>query len=146
MPFVSVTRLHLRSVRFVPVFLVYALRSSRQARNAPGYIEGWTGNEWPFGFWTATCWSDLTAMRTFRNGDPHLTAMRRLLHWCDEASFVHWEQEGRHVPQPAEAYRRMAEAGTLSKVDHPSPRQQAGRTVGDLPPGRPGPLPAASPE
>ena len=143
MPVVSVTRLHLRSLRFVPSFLVYTVRASLQVRRAPGYLGGWGSNEWPFGFWTATTWSDLAALRAFRNGEPHLTAMRKLLHWCDEASFTHWVQDRRDVPTPAEAYRRLAEAGSVSKVAHPSPRQQAGRTVGDAPPTRPGPIPAA---
>ena len=143
MPVVSITRLHIRSIRFVPGFLVYTVRSSLKVRRARGYLGGWGSSEWPFGFWTATCWIDVAAMRAFRNGEPHLTAMRKLLHWCDEASFTHWEQDGREVPVPAEAYRRLADGGTVSKVARPSPRQQAGRTVGDAPPRHPGPIASA---
>jgi hypothetical protein len=143
MPVIAVTRLHIRSLRFVPGFLVYTVRSSMQVRRARGYVGGWGSNEWPLGFWTATCWNDSASMRAFRNGEPHLTAMRKLLHWCDEASFVHWEQDDQTVPDPAEAYRRLAEGGTLSKVANPSERQQAGRTVGSEPPRRAGPIPPA---
>jgi hypothetical protein len=82
-------------------------------------------------------------MRAFRKGEPHLIAMRKLMHWCDEASFVHWEQDGHDVPEPDETFRRLAERGTLSKVANPSPRQQAGRTVGAAPPRRPGRMPPA---
>ena len=142
MPLVSVTRLHLRSIRFVPMFLMYTLRSARQAQRAPGYRGGWGSNEWPLGFWTATCWADIGAMRAFRNGQPHLTAMRKLLHWCDEASFAHWEQDNTVLPDAAEAYRRLASDGRLSKVAYPSERHRAGQTIGTDPPRRGGPIPA----
>jgi hypothetical protein len=138
---VSVTRLHIRALRFLPMFLIHTLRSVRQVQRAPGYLGGWGSNEWPRGFWTATCWEDVASMRAFRNGEPHLTAMRKLLHWCDEASFAHWEQESPDLPDPAAAYRELAERGTLSKVANPSPRQRAGGTVGNKPPGRAGPFP-----
>ena len=143
MPIVSVTRLHLRSLRFVPSFLIIAIRSSMQARKAAGYLGGWTATEWPFGFWTSTWWSDADALRAFRNGEPHLTAMRKLLGWCDEASYTHWDEREPRMIEPAEAHRRLAEGGTLSKVVHPSPRQQAGRTAGNSPPRWPGAVPPA---
>ena len=141
MPLVAVTRLHLSSVRFLPMFLVYTIRSARQAQRAIGYRGGWGSNEWPLGFWTATCWADMAAMRTFRNGQPHLTAMRKLLHWCDEASFVHWEQDSSVLPDAAEAYRRLGAEGQLSKVTHPSDRHRAGQTIGTAQPRTGGSLP-----
>jgi hypothetical protein len=45
MPFVPVTCLHLRSLRFVPSFLIIAIRSPMQARPASGYLGGRTANE-----------------------------------------------------------------------------------------------------
>ena len=134
---VSVTRLQLRSLRFLPIFFVYSLRSIRQARNAGGFVSGWTASEWPLAFWTATTWRSMDAMRGYRNAAPHLQAMRKLLDWCDEASFVHWEEADAQPPAPADAYERMRTSGSVSKVRQPSPRQAAGRTVGDRPPARP---------
>ena len=57
----------------------------------------------------------------------HMKAMPKLLDWCDEASYVHWQQEGAELPSWAEAHRRMVTDGTLSKVKHPSPAQTAGK-------------------
>ena len=134
MPFVSVTRLRLRSFRFLPQFVYYTLRSTVQLQRAPGFLQGWLGNEFPFCFWTATTWTSQDAMRRFRNGSPHLEAMKKLLHWCDEASFAHWEQPEPDVAGPDTAFRRIATEGKISKVLHPSPRHAAGHTAGTAPP------------
>lgn len=136
MPLISVTRLQIRSARFMPLFLVYTFRSMRQVTRSTGFIQGWTANEWPWGFWTVTSWSDVDAMRAYRNSEPHLTAMRKLLHWCDEASYTHWQQDGPEPPAPQDAYRRVRDEGKVSKVKYPSARQAAGRTTGAAAPTR----------
>ena len=130
MPIVSVTRLHLASIWSLPAFLVYTTRSSRQARRSPGFITGWLSNDSEWGFWTSTVWESADAMRAFRNSDHHLKAMPKLLRWCDEGAFVHWEQQDDGVPNPASAYERLRRDGKVSKVDAPSARQQTGATVG----------------
>ncbi len=80
-------------------------------------------------------------MLAFRNEPPHRHAMKRLLHWCDEASYVHWEQEGTDLPDSPAAYHRLAESGTLSKVHNPSLRQREGTRVGAVPPRKGNPIP-----
>jgi hypothetical protein len=137
MPFVSVTRLHLASVWSFPGFLVYTLASSRQARRSPGFITGWLTNDSEWAFWTSTVWQSADAMRAFRNSGVHRKAMPKLLHWCDEASFAHWEQATDIPPVPDVAYDRLAREGKLSKVAAPSARHQAGERVGRVKP-RPG--------
>ena len=134
MPIVSITRLHLRGARFFPSFLLYSFRSTGQVRRAAGFRAGWLGHDDQWGFWTATVWDSAEAMRDYRNAPPHLTAMKKLLHWCDEASYTHWEAEGIEPPDGETAFRRLREAGRLSKVLNPSERQRAGRTVGDSSP------------
>jgi hypothetical protein len=46
--------------------------------------------------------------------------MPHLMHWCDEASVAHWEQEELTLPSWEEADRRMRESGRISKVTNPS--------------------------
>ena len=136
MPVVSLTRLHVVSRWSMPAFLYYAYVSGRQARRAAGFLTGWLGNDDEWGFWTSTVWESLDAMRTFRNSGVHLKAMPKLLRWCDEASFVHWEQAGAAAPGMADAYDRLSREGKLSKVRTPSARQAAGGTVGHHAPRR----------
>jgi len=137
MPVVSVTRLHLGSFLSFPAFLFYTLASSKQARRSPGFAGGWLTTDAEWAFWTSTVWETLEAMRAFRNSGTHMKAMPKLLRWCDEASFVHWEQDGYIAPAPEVAYERLARDGKLSKVNAPSRRQQEGARTGLAKP-RPG--------
>src|SRR5579862_9124677 len=128
---VSVTRLHIRGVRFLPPSLIAALRATLQAQRAAGCVSGMTGNESAIGYWTVTGWDSLHAMQAFRNSGVHLRTMRRLLDWCDEAAFARWESPERRLPDAVEAHRQLATLGHLSKVAHPSSRHAAGSAVSD---------------
>jgi len=66
-------------------------------------------------------------MNAFRITLPHRDAMPKLLEWCDEAAVVHRNQESAELPDWETAVRRIAESGRLSKVNHPSADQRAGR-------------------
>lgn len=130
MALISVTRLHLRSWRFFPVFLFHTLRSAGQAKRAAGFLDGALGTDGDGGFWTVTVWRDEHAMRAYRTSGAHLKAMPHLLHWCDEAAVAHWSQETGELPDAARAFARMRDEGRPSKVHHPSARHTDGRTVG----------------
>jgi heme-degrading monooxygenase HmoA len=130
MPVVSVTRLHLPSRWQVPRFMFHSLRSIAQVRRAPGYLGGWTASDSENGFWTATVWASMEAMRAFRNSGAHLKAMPKLLHLSDQASFTHFDQDGADAPTADAAYERLMRDGRLSKVNAPSPQHLAGEKVG----------------
>src|SRR5689334_12264818 len=134
MPFVSVTRLHLASRWSFPRFVFYALSSSKQARRSRGFLTGWVSNDGKLGLWTVTVWESLEAMRAFRNSGVHMKAMPKLLGWCDEASFVHWEQREAGAPGIDAAFDRLSREGKLSKVNNPSARHRAGHAVSDARP------------
>jgi hypothetical protein len=123
MPFVSITRLRVRSFRYLPVFLIGAFRSARQAKNAPGNLAVSLLSDSNFTFWTRTLWSDERSMRAFMLVGAHRRIMPRLLQWCDEAAVAHWLQESPEAPSWQEAYRRLQQEGRASKVDHPSAAQ-----------------------
>ena len=87
MIFVSLTRLRVRSTRFVPIFLLYTFRARRQVKKAPGFQKGGLLADRSWTFWTMTAWDTQEDMRQFMTTGAHKKAMPRLLHWCDEASF-----------------------------------------------------------
>jgi hypothetical protein len=129
MAVVSITRLRLRSMRFLPGFVRHTWSSTRQLRSAGGFVEGRFATELPYAYWTMTVWTDLAAMHRFRDTGAHRVAMRKLLDWCDEAGFVHWESDEARVPAIAEAHERLATSGRTSKVRHPSPAHIAGKAA-----------------
>jgi hypothetical protein len=127
MPLVAVTRLRIRSYRFLVPFAWQAWRSFRQAKHAAGSLGVKVRTTGSLAFWTLTAWQDDAAMHTYRIARPHRDAMPKLLEWCDEAAVAHWHQESTALPGWDAAERRLAESGRLSKVNHPSVDQQAGR-------------------
>lgn len=124
MPVVSVTRLRVRSFRYMVPFIFFALRSSRQAKAAQGNLGVSLLNDANKAFWTCTVWTTEEAMKSFMLSGPHRKAMPRLLDWCDEAALVHWAQEGKQKPDWQEAHRRLQQEGRRSKVRHPSAAQE----------------------
>jgi len=127
MPLIAVTRLRIRSIRFLVPFAWHTWRSFRQARHAPGSLGARLRKAEGFAFWTTTMWHDESAMNAYRITPPHRQAMPHLLEWCDEAAVVHWNQELPVWPDWETAERRMAQSGCPSKVNHPSNDQRAGR-------------------
>ena len=127
MPFVSVTRLRLRSAKYVPRFFWYAMRSAVQAKRTPGNIGSRFLNDSHLTFWTLTAWRDEASMRAFMMSGAHRKVMPKLLDWCDEAALGHWIQDAAELPDWKEAHRRIVTEGRLSKVRHPSADQQAHR-------------------
>jgi len=125
MTFVSVTRLRVRSLVYLPQFVWRTVQIVRQTERADGFWGGRILREARNAFWTMTAWEDAAAMNAFRVAGAHRGAMPKLLDWCDEASIVRWDQETSELPPWLEVHRRMAKEGRPSKVNHPSAAQLA---------------------
>lgn len=132
--FLSVTRLRVRSPRYLLPFFWYSLRSAHQARRSPGNVATDLLRDRHGGYWTRSVWTDERSMRAFMTSGSHRGVMPRLLDWCSEAAVVHWEQESPTPPAWAEAHRRLVTEGRASKVRHPSAAQAS---LGYPPPDRP---------
>jgi hypothetical protein len=122
MIFVSLTRLRIRSIRFVPLFALHAFRSIQQVKMAPGFQGGAVLPDRDWAYWTMTAWDSQENMRRFMATGSHKAAMPHLLFWCDEASVAHWEQAETSLPSWPEVDKRMREEGRVSKVLNPSPQ------------------------
>ena len=120
MPVVSITRLRVRSWRYLPAFAFQTLRIARQAARADGSLRVKLLRNSGNTFWTGTTWSSEASMKAFMLAPPHGPTMRKLLDWCDEASLVHWTQEADALPSWQDAHQRLQRDGRPSKVRHPS--------------------------
>jgi len=127
MPVVSVTRLRVRSLFFLPAFILTSIRISKQAQTAEGNLGVKLLRDKRNAFWTCTCWNSEESMKAFMLDGAHGLAMRKLLNWCDEAALAHWSQETEEMPTWADAHRNLLRRGRTSKVHHPSAAQKAFR-------------------
>jgi hypothetical protein len=98
MTFVSLTRLRIRSFRFVPLFALQTWRTLRQIRSARGFRTGAILADRSWTFWTMTTWDSEESMRQFMVSGSHKTAMPHLVEWCDEASVAYRTQPEAPVP------------------------------------------------
>jgi hypothetical protein len=122
---VSVTRLRVRSWKFLPQFLFHALRSAWQVKKASG-VQSATllRADWRT-YWTRTIWTDEAAMKKFMISGNHRLAMPTLVKICDEASVGRWNQNDSTPPSWSEVHRRMQLEGRPSKVNNPTVAQRA---------------------
>jgi heme-degrading monooxygenase HmoA len=106
-------------------FIFYAVRTSRQAKNAQGNLAVSLFRDAHNTFWTRTVWTSESAVKAYMLAEPHRKVMRRLAEWCDEAAVARWEQQTSEAPDWHEAHRRLQTDGRRSKVNHPSPAHES---------------------
>lgn len=129
---ISITRLRVRSIYYMPVFLLHAMRTMSQAQKTEGVLGVETRFEKTNVVWTKTVWNDESTMKKYRGSGAHQIAMRMLSELCNEASVARWQQLDACLPTWEEAHRRMLNEGKLSKVKHPSPLHASGRTAPEI--------------
>jgi len=123
MYFISLTRLRVRSVIYLPRFLSTNEASIKAIKKLDGFIAGKELIDKSLTFWTITVWESEKAMKAFRNNEPHKYAMRRLPDWCNEGSYMHWLQEDTTMPAWPQLHHKMITEGKITKVRYPSPQQ-----------------------
>lgn len=122
MSFLVVTRLRLRDPEYRDEFVESAFAVVEQANNAEGNLAAEALADANETFWTRTAWTDRDAMRRFITSEPHLATMSHLSTWCDEATFVDWEQIEPDLPEWHAAHGRLVNDGQVAPLDHPSER------------------------
>jgi hypothetical protein len=63
-------------------------------------------------------------MQAFVNSEPHLSITARLDHYCDEATFVDWEQDSPDLPDWQTSWRHLTADGQVAELTHPSAANQ----------------------
>ena len=76
MPFISITRLGLRSLRFVPGFALHTRASLRQVRVASGFLDGAVLTDRSLTFWTMTAWDSQLVRRAWVHRRPAIAQGR----------------------------------------------------------------------
>ena len=64
-------------------------------------------------------------MQVYVDSEPHQSITTHLDHYCDEATFVDWEQASPDLPDWETSWRHLTADGKAAKLTHPSAANQA---------------------
>lgn len=120
MPVIVVTRLRLKDPAFFDEFFASAVAVVEQAQNAAGNLGADVLAEANNTYWTRTAWQERDSMDAFVGTEPHLHTMSRIGDWCDEATFVDWEQAGADLPDWQDGYGRIIASGKAASLTDPT--------------------------
>jgi hypothetical protein len=125
MPVIVVTRLRLRDPAFFDEFFASAVAVVEQAQATEGNLSADVLAEANNTYWTRTAWQGRASMGSFVGAEPHLTTMSRIDDWCDEATFVDWEQASADIPDWQDGYLRIVADGQVATLTNGTTAHQA---------------------
>jgi hypothetical protein len=124
MPLIVVTRLRLKDPALQDEFFTDAVAAIEQAQKSEGNLGvdalADANNAW----WTVTAWQERRLMHAYISRDPHRGIMARLDRFCDEATFVDWEQDSPGLPDWQASWRRLVADGAIAELTQPSAAHQ----------------------
>ncbi|HYB17406.1 MAG TPA: hypothetical protein VEF71_18320 [Streptosporangiaceae bacterium] len=118
MPVIVVTRLRLRDRALFDEFFGHAVAVVEQAQNSQGNLGADVLAEANNTYWTRTAWRERDLMNAFVGSEPHLSTMDRIADWCDEATFIDWDQASTDLPDWQDGYRRLVADGQAASPTH----------------------------
>jgi hypothetical protein len=124
MPVIVVTRLRLKDPALLDEFFTDAVAAIEQATKAEGNLGADALADANNAWWSVTAWQDRPRMQAFVGAEPHLDIMTRLDHYCDEATFVDWEQASPKLPDWRTNWTHLTADGTAAVLTHPSAANQ----------------------
>ena len=116
MPVIVVTRLRLKDPAFFDEFFASAVAVVEQAQNSEGNLGADVLAEANNTYWTRTVWQERNLMDAFVGSEPHLHIMSRIDDWCDEATFVEWEQAAAELPTLWNQYLAASTEAALART------------------------------
>lgn len=118
---IVVTRLRLRDPALLDEFFTAAVATLEQARGSVGSLGSDVLADAANTWWTVTSWQDRDVMRAFVRAEPHRGTMPRLDRWCDEATFVDWEQDSPGLPGWQDCWQRIVTDGQVAELSQATP-------------------------
>ena len=124
MAVIVVTRLRLRDPALLDEFFTDAVAAIEQAQKSEGNLGADALADANNSWWSVSSWQDRRRMRAFVGAQPHRTILGRLDHYCDEATFVDWEQDSPDLPDWRTSHQRLVADGMVADLSHPSDANQ----------------------
>jgi hypothetical protein len=124
MAVIVVTRLRLKDAAFLDEFFTDAIAAIEQAQKSEGNLGAGALADANNAWWSVSSWQARGPMQAFVNSEPHLSITARLDHYCDEATFVDWEQDSPDLPDWQTSWRHLTAGGQVAELTHPSAAKQ----------------------
>jgi len=124
MPVIVFTRLRLKDPALTDEFFADAVAAIEQAQKSEGNLGTDALADADNAWWTVTAWQDKQRMRSYVSTNPHRSIVSHLDRFCDEATFVDWEQDAADLPDWQTGWRRLVAEGTAGLLSQPSPAHQ----------------------
>ena len=124
MPVIVVTRLRLRDPALLDEFFTDAVAAIEQAQKSAGNLGADALADADNAWWSVSSWSERPLMQAYVDSEPHLRIRTRLDHYCDEATFVDWEQTSPDLPDWPTGWRHLVADGRAAQLSHASPDNQ----------------------
>ena len=124
MPVIVVTRLRLRDPALLDEFFTAAVAAIEQAQQSAGNLGADALADADNAWWSVSAWQGRGPMQAFVDSEPHRGISTRLDHFCDEATFVDWEQPSPDLPDWQTSWRHITADGKVAELTHPSEANQ----------------------
>jgi hypothetical protein len=125
MAVIVVTRLRLKDPALLDDFFTDALAAIEQAQKSDGNLGvdalADANNAW----WSVTSWQERRLMQSYVRTEPHRTIQSHLDRYCDEATFVDWEQDSADLPDWPTNWRHLVADGQAAEISQPSATHQS---------------------
>jgi hypothetical protein len=121
---VVVTRLRLGDPALLDEFFADAVAAMEQAQKSEGNLGADALADADNAWWSVSVWSGREPMRAFVTREPHQAITGRLDHYCDEATFVDWEQESSELPDWQTNWRHLVADGKVAALTHATAANQ----------------------
>jgi quinol monooxygenase YgiN len=117
---IVVTRLRLRDPALLDEFFTDAVAAIEQAMKSEGNLGADALADANNAWWSVSAWKERHLMQAYVDSEAHLGISTRLDHFCDEATFVDWEQDSPGLPDWRTSWRRLIADGKAAELTHPS--------------------------
>ena len=124
MPVIVVTRLRLKDPALLDEFFTAAVAAIEQAQKSAGNLGADALADANNAWWSVSAWQERQPMLAFVNSEPHPSISQRLDHFCDEATFVDWEQASPALPDWPTSWRHITADGQVAELTDASPANQ----------------------
>jgi len=124
MPVIVVARLRLRDRALLDELFTDAVAAIGRAMKSDGNLAADALAGADSAWRSVSAWQERHLMQAYLDSEPHLGISARLDHYCDEATFVDWDQDSADLPDRRTSWHHLTADGKAAELTHPSAANQ----------------------